>query len=160
MEHIHNYFLVPREVDFKTILDASTTYVKKATVLTQYPLSDDISYSSGTFYSKTAEPINLHVSTENENLIHKILEYWTTTQNNLNALQSGYVIFESHGLPCLILSNIELHASSQSYCQIIKLDLMTERFAVADKKGNEFRLYSYLFILLLFLLFTVFIVII
>jgi hypothetical protein len=157
MEFIHNYFLVPR--DFKTILDESTTYVKKATVLTQYPLSDDISYSSGTFYSKTAEPINLHVSTENENLIHKILEYWTTTQNNLNALQSGYVIFESHGLPCLVFSNSELHTSSQSYCQIIKLDLMTERFAVADKKGNEFRLYSYLFILLLFLLFTVFIVI-
>ena len=157
MEFIHNYFLVPR--DFKTILDESTTYVKKATVLTQYPLSNDLSYSSSTFYTKTAEPMMLHVSTENETLIHKILKYWTTTQNNLNALQSGYVIFESHGLPCLVFSNSELHTSSQSYCQIIKLDLMTERFAVADKKGNEFRLYSYLFILLLFLHFTVFIVI-
>ena len=77
MEFIHNYFLVAH--DFKTILDESTTYVKKATVLTQYPLSNDLSYSPSTFYTKTAEPMMLHVSTENETLIHKILEYWTTT---------------------------------------------------------------------------------
>jgi hypothetical protein len=159
MEFIHNYFLVNQEVDLKTILDESTTYVKKATVLTQYPLSNDLSYSSTTFYTKTAEPITLHVSTENENLIHKILDYWTTTHNNLNALQSGYVIFESHGLPCLVFSNSELHTSSHSYCQIIKLDLMTEKYLATDKKQNDVRLNCYLLIVFLFLLFTIFIIV-
>ena len=158
MESIHNYFLPSIDIDLKTILDESTTYVKKANVLTHYPLSDDICYSSSTFYTKTAEPLPLHVSKENETLIRTILEYWTTTRNNLNALQSGYVIFESHDLPCLILSNNELHTSSHSYCQIIKLDLMTERYAATDKKGSELRLQYYLFIALLFLLFTVFII--
>ena len=159
MEFIHNYFLVNQEVDLKTILDESTTYVKKATVLTQYPLSNDLSYSPSTFYTKMAEPMTLDVSTENENLIHKILEYWTTTQNNLNALQSGYVIFESHGLPCLILSNTELHTSSHSYCQIIKLDLMMEKYVATDKKQNDVRLNLYLLIMFLVLLFTIFIIV-
>jgi len=158
MEFIHNYFLVTQDIDFKTILDESTTYVKKATVLSQYPLSNDFSYSSTTFYTKIAEPITLNVSTENEKLIHKILDYWITTQNNLNALQSGYVIFESHGLPCLILSNTELHTSSHSYCQIIKLDLMMEKYVSADKKQSNVRLNCYLLILFLFLLFTIFII--
>ena len=157
MEFIHNYFLVPH--DLKTILDESTTYVKKATVLTQYPLSNDLSYSPSTFYTKMAEPMTLDVSTENENLIHKILEYWTITQNNLNALQSGYVIFESHGLPCLVFSNTELHTSSHSYCQIIKLDLMKEKYLAADKKQNDVRLNCYLLIMFLFLLFTIFIIV-
>jgi hypothetical protein len=158
MEFIHNYFLVTQDVNFKTILDESTTYVKKATVLSQYPLSNNLSYSSTTFYTKIAEPITLNVSTENEKLIHKILDYWTTTQNNLNALQSGYVIFEANGLPCLILSNTELHTSSHSYCQIIKLDLMMEKYVSADKKQYNVRLNCYLLILFLFLLFTVFII--
>jgi len=160
MEFIHNYFLVSQEFDLKTILDESTTYVKKATVLTQYPLSNDLSYSSTTFYTKTAEPITLHVSTENENLIHKILDYWTTTHNNLNALQSGYVIFESHGLPCLVFSNSELHSSSHSYCQIIKLDLMMEKYVSVGKKENNVRLNFYLLIMFLVLLFTIFIIVI
>lgn len=159
MEFIHNYFLVNQEVDLKTILDESTTYVKKTTVLTQYPLSNDLSYSSTTFYTKMAEPMTLHVSTENENLIHKIIDYWTTTHNNLNALQSGYVIFESHGLPCLVFSNTELHTSSHSYCQIIKLDLMKEKYLAIDKKQNDVRLNCYLLIVFLFLLFTIFIIV-
>jgi len=158
MEFIHNYFLVNQEVDLKTILDESTTYVKKSTVLTQYPLSNDLSYSPSTFYTKMAEPMTLHASTENEKLIHKILDYWTTTQNNLNALQSGYVIFESHDLPCLVLSNAELHSSSHSYCQIIKLDLMMEKYVSADKKQYNVRLNCYLLILFIFLLFTIFII--
>ena len=104
--------------------------------------------------------MTLHVSTENENLIHKILEYWTTTHNNLNALQSGYVIFESHGLPCLVLSNSELHTSSHSYCQIIKLDLMMEKYVAAGKKESNVRLNCFLLIMFLVLLFTIFIIVI
>ena len=159
MEFIYNYFFPSQEFNFKTILDESTTYVKKATVLTQYPLSNDLSYSPSTFYTFIATPITLHVSNDNEKLIRQILEYWTTTQNNLNALQSGYVIFESHGLPCLVLSNSELHTSSQSYCQTIKLDLMMEKYAVNNKKHAELTLTCYLFILVICLLFGVVVII-
>ena len=86
MEFIHNYFLVNQEVDLKTILDESTTYVK--------------------------------------------------------------------------LSNSELHTSSHSYCQIIKLDLMMEKYVAAGKKESNVRLNCFLLIMFLVLLFTVFIIVI
>lgn len=158
MEFIQNYFLLPKEFDIKPTLDDSISYLKKATVLTRYPLSDELSYTPSTFYTMLAKPPPLHVSTDNEVIIYKILDYWLENKNNLNALQSGYVIFESHGLPCLVLSNSELHTSSHSYCQIINIDTIVKKYVEFDEQKDTFFRFLFRFLAsFLFLLFAIFV---
>lgn len=134
-------------MNFSESLEGSTSLLKKSTVLSQYSLSTDLTYVPDTFY----EILNTSFKTkspEHNALIKTIFSHWSRSRSNVNAVQSGYIIFVSKNSPIFVLENSYLSRSAQSYCQVINLDTV-----VLDK--STFSLYWVLLLILCIILFII-----
>ena len=108
-------------MSFSESLEESTSLLKKSTVLSMYSLNPDITYISDTFYEKLNEPFKTK-SPEHDVLIKTIFSHWSQARSNVNAAQSGYIIFVSKNSPVFVLENSYLSRSAHSYCEVINLD--------------------------------------
>jgi hypothetical protein len=108
-------------MNFLESLEGSTSLLKKSTVLSQYPLNTDLTYVPETFYEILNKSFKTK-SPEHDVLIKNIFLHWSQSKSNVNATQSGYVVFISKNLPVFVLENSYLSRSAQSYCQVINLD--------------------------------------
>jgi hypothetical protein len=108
-------------MNFSESLQGSTSLLKKSTVLSMYSLNADITYVPETFYEKLNVPFKTK-SPEHDALIKTIFSHWSHVRDNVNAAQSGYIVFVSKNSPVFILENSYLSRSAHSYCEIINLD--------------------------------------
>jgi hypothetical protein len=108
-------------MSFSESLEGSTSLLKKSTVLSMYSLNADTSYVPDTFYEKLNEPFKTK-SPEHDVLIKTIFSHWSQARSNVNAAQSGYIIFVSKNSPVFVLENSYLSRSAHSYCEVINLD--------------------------------------
>jgi len=108
-------------MSFSESLEGSTSLLKKSTVLSMYSLNPDITYISDTFYEKLNEPFKTK-SPEHDLLIKSIFSHWSRARSNVNAAQSGYIVFVSKNSPVFVLENSYLSRSVHSYCEVINLD--------------------------------------
>jgi hypothetical protein len=106
---------------FSESLEGSTSLLKKSTVLSMYTLNADLTYVPETFYEKINQSFKTK-SQEHDALIKIIFSHWLQSRSNVNAAQSGYIIFVSKNSPVFILENSYLSRSAHSYCEIINLD--------------------------------------
>lgn len=108
-------------MSFSESLEKSTVLLKKTTVLSLYSLSTDLTYLPDTFYEKIKLSFKTKHS-EDDALIRAIFSHWSQSKSNVNALQSGFIVFISKNEPIFVLENTYFSGSAQSYCQIINLD--------------------------------------
>jgi hypothetical protein len=108
-------------MSFSESLEGSTSLLKKSTVLSMYSLNADTSYVPDTFYEKLNEPFKTK-SPEHDVLIKTIFSHWSRVRSNVNAAQSGYIVFVSKNSPVFVLENSYLSRSVHSYCEVINLD--------------------------------------
>jgi hypothetical protein len=108
-------------MSFSESLEGSTSLLKKSTVLSMYSLNPDITYVPDTFYEKLNEPFKTK-SPEHDVLIKTIFSHWSRARSNVNAAQSGYIVFVSKNSPVFVLENSYLSRSVHSYCEVINLD--------------------------------------
>ena len=108
-------------MSFSESLEGSTSLLKKSTVLSMYSLNADITYVPDTFYEKLNEPFKTK-SPEHDVIIKNIFSHWSQARSNVNAAQSGYIVFVSKNSPVFVLENSYLSRSAHSYCEVINLD--------------------------------------
>jgi hypothetical protein len=108
-------------MSFSESLEGSTSLLKKSTALSMYALEPDRSFVSDTFYEKINEPFKTK-SPEHDECIQAIFTYWIQSKSNVNASQSGYIVFVSKNSPVFVLENTFLSKSPHSYCQVINID--------------------------------------
>jgi hypothetical protein len=108
-------------MSFSESLEGSTSLLKKSTLLSMYSLNPDITYVPDTFYEKLNESFKTK-SPEHDVLIKSIFSHWSRLRSNVNATQSGYIVFVSKNSPVFVLENSYLSRSAHSYCEVINLD--------------------------------------
>jgi len=108
-------------MSFSESLEGSTSLLKKSTVLSMYSLNADITYVPETFYEKLNESFKTK-SPEHDVIIKTIFSHWSQERSNVNAAQSGYIVFVSKNSPIFVLENSYLSRSAHSYCEVINLD--------------------------------------
>jgi hypothetical protein len=108
-------------MSFSESLEGSTSLLKKSTVLSMYSLSPDLSYVPESFYDTLQKSFKTK-SPEHDVLIKTIFSHWSKSRSNVNAAQSGYIVFVSKNSPVFVLENSYLSRSSHSYCEVINLD--------------------------------------
>jgi hypothetical protein len=108
-------------MNFSESLEGSTSLLKKSTVLSMYSLNTDLTYVPETFYDTLQKSFKIK-SPEDDVLIKTIFSHWSKSKSNVNAAQSGYIVFVSKNSPVFVLENSYLSSSGHSYCEVINLD--------------------------------------
>ena len=133
-------------MSFSESLEGSTSLLKKSTVLSMYSLSPDLSYVPESFYDTLQQSFKTK-SPEHDAIIKTIFSHWSQSRSNVNATQSGYIVFVSKNSPVFVLENSYLSRSAHSYCEVINLDTV-----VLDK--SPVSLYWIPMLILCMILFT------
>ena len=111
-----------------------------------YSLNTDLTYVPETFYDTLHKSFKTK-SPEHDVLIKTIFSHWSKSKSNVNAAQSGYIVFVSKNSPVFVLENSYLSRSAHSYCEVINLDTV-----VLDK--SPVSLYWIPMLILCMILFT------
>ena len=124
-------------------LELATSYLKQPIAKSAFDITNEntnVSYTSKSFYT-TLETISNQPELNDD--IRCIVLYWIQTKENVNASQSGYVIFTQNKKAIYVLKNDELYMSKQSYCQIVDLDMIQITEEVKKTEETDFLRYFF-----------------